>query len=153
MTVATLLLAGVSLSLIPVIYAMWAFLGFTLYALTSWADRSSEAGDPRTAGFLIATMASSIAALVGCFGMLSPNSAYLVGSMHGSIVLAIGLSVIGVYATSFVSTRAAAAGRRKTFEVSALIIALAIMSQTGTAILAKDAGLLTSVARAFQAAR
>ncbi len=153
MTVATLLLAGVSLSLIPMIYAMAAFLAFTLYALTSWADRSSETADARKAGFLLSVMAGSIAALVGCFGMLSPNSAYSVGSMHGSITLAIGLSVIGVYATSFVSTRATAAGRRKTFEVSALIVALAMMSQTGTLILAKDAGVLTAAVSAFQATR
>lgn len=153
MAVATLLLAGVSISVIPMIYAMAAFLAFTLFALTSWADRSSETADARKAGFILSAMAGSVAALVGAFGLLSPNSDYSVGSMHGSITLAIGLSVIGVYATSFVSTRAAAAGRRKTFEVSALIIALAIMSQTGTVILAKDAGVLTAAASVFQAAR
>lgn len=153
MVMATLLLAAVSVSAIPMIYAMAAFLGFTLFALTSWADRSSEEADSRSAGFVLSGMAGVVAALVGAFGLLSPNSAYSVGSMHGSIVLAIGLSVMGVYATSFISTRAVAAGRRKTFEVSALITTLAIMSQLGTAILAKDAGLLTSVANAFQAAR
>lgn len=153
MVVATLLLAAVSVSAIPMIYAMAAFLGFTLFALTSWADRSSEEADFRSAGFILSGMAAVVAALVGAFGLLSPNSAYSVGSMHGSIVLAIGLSVMGVYATSFISTRAITAGRRKTFEVSALITTLAIMSQLGTAILAKDAGLFTSVANAFQAVR
>lgn len=153
MVVATLLLSGVSVSAIPMAYAMAAFLAFTLFALTFWADRSSEASDGRKAGFILSAMAGAIAALVGAFGLLSPNSAYSVGSMHGAVTLAIGLSIIGVYATSFVSTRAVAAGRRKTFEVSALIVALAIMSQTGTAILAKDAGVFTTVQTALQAAR
>lgn len=153
MVVATLLLTGVSVSIIPMAYAMAAFLALTLFALTSWADRSSEKSDGRTAGFVLSAMAGGIVALVGAFGLLSPNSAYSVGSMHGAVTLAIGLSIIGVYATSFVSTRAVAAGRRKTFEVSALIIALAIMSQTGTAILAKDAGVFASIQTALQAAR
>jgi hypothetical protein len=152
MVVATLLLTGVSTSVIPMAYAMAAFLAFTLFALTSWADRSSEKSDGRTAGFVLSAMAGGVAALVGAFGLMSPNSAYSVGSMHGAVTLAIGLTIIGVYATSFVSTRAVAAGRRKTFEVSALIVALAIMSQTGTAILAKDAGVFATIQTALQAA-
>lgn len=152
MVIATLLLTGVSLSAVPMTYAMAAFLAFTLVALTAWASRSPEQSDGRTAGFVLSAMATGVAALVGILGLLSPNSAYSFGSMHGTIALAIGLSVIGVYATSFVSTRAEAAGRRKTFEVSALIIALAIMSQTGTMILAKEAGVLSSIQLALQAA-
>jgi hypothetical protein len=153
MVAATLLLSAVSVSAIPMAYAMAAFVAFTVFALTSWADRSSESSDGWKAGFVLSAMAGAIAVLVGVFGLLSPNAAYSVGSMHGAIALAIGLSIIGVYATSFISTRAVTAGRRKTFEVSALIVALAIMSQTGTAILAKDAGIFTTIQTALQAAR
>jgi hypothetical protein len=153
MVVATLLLTGVSLSAIPLVYAMAAFLAFTLYSLTSWADRSGENSDGRTAGFVMSSIAAGIAALVGVFGAMSPSSAYSTGSMHGAITLAIGMSIIGVYATSFVSTRAIRVGRRKTFEVSALIVAIAAFSQIGTVIMAKEAGVFAYLQTALQAVR
>lgn len=119
--------------------ALMVALAGALFAGVFWADRASELADSQQARrHLSAISLATITAVVG-FGYSSPDAAFTLGSFAGSVAAALGLTALGVYLTSYVSVGARRAGRRKTFEVSALIIALTILSQSGTALLAYDA--------------
>jgi hypothetical protein len=129
--------------------ALMLALSSALFTAVFWADRASELADRRQARSHLTAMAiATLAAVVG-FGYTSPDEAYTLGSFAGSVAAAFGLTSLGVYVTSYISVKARRAGRRKTFEVSALIVALSILSQSGTALLAYDAraadGLAMSV--------
>lgn len=119
--------------------AIMVALAGALFAGVFWADRASELADRQQAwSHLTAMSLATVTAVIG-FGYASPDATYTLGSFAGSVSAALGLTALGVYLTSYISVGARRAGRRKTFEVSALIIALSILSQSGTALLAYDA--------------
>jgi hypothetical protein len=119
--------------------ALMLALSSALFTAVFWADRASEFADRRQARSHLTAMTLATAAAVVSFGYASPDAAYTLGSFAGSVAAAFGLTSLGVYVTSYISVEARRAGRRKTFEVSALIVALSILSQSGTALLAYDA--------------
>jgi hypothetical protein len=119
--------------------ALMLALSSALFTAVFWADRASEFADRRQARSHLTAMTLATAAAVVSFGYASPDAAYTLGSFAGSVAAAFGLTSLGVYVTSYISVEAHRAGRRKTFEVSALIVALSILSQSGTALLAYDA--------------
>jgi hypothetical protein len=51
---------------------------------------------------------------------------------------AAGMTMMGLYATSYVGTRTRRSGTRSTLEVASLIVALATLSQFGTALMIHD---------------
>jgi hypothetical protein len=119
--------------------ALMVALAGALFAGVFWADRASELADGRQARRHLSALSLATITAVAGFGYASPDAAFTLGSFAGSVAAALGLTALGVYLTSYVSVGARRAGRRKTFEVSALIIALSILSQSGTALLAYDA--------------
>jgi hypothetical protein len=106
--------------------------------LFAWADRTSENVDGRTAGIHLSCLGVATALIVAVFGHLEYNPEFTLGSPEGALATSIGLTAMGVYATSFIGSKTRRAGTRRTLEVSCLIAALSIFSQIGTAILVHD---------------
>jgi hypothetical protein len=106
--------------------------------LVAWADRTSETVTARTAGIHLCGLGVLTASLVAVFGYSDAAPEFTMGSSQGALATSIGLTVMGVYATSFIGTRTRLAGTRKTLEVGLLIAALSVLSQGGTAMLVHD---------------
>ena len=136
--VSTALLAAAAADMMTIGSAlMLAVTAFT-FILFSWADMTSELADGRTAAAHLGAMGVGLATAVASFGHASPNSAFLLGSSEGTVAIAIGLTAMGVYTTSFIGGRARRSGTRGTFEVGCLIAAISALSQVGTALLVYD---------------
>ncbi|MNU39079.1 hypothetical protein D3C71_277670 [compost metagenome] len=106
--------------------------------LVAWADRTSETVTAWTAGIHLCSLGVLTASLVAVFGYSDAAPEFTMGSPQGALATSIGLTIMGVYATSFIGTRTRLTGTRKTLEMGLLIAALSVLSQSGTAILVHD---------------
>jgi hypothetical protein len=106
--------------------------------LVAWADKTSEAVTAQTARIHLCGLGVLTASLVAVFGHFDAAPEFTMGSSQGALSTSIGVTIMGVYSTSFIGTRTRLAGTRKTLEVGLLIAALSVFSQLGTAILIHD---------------
>lgn len=149
--VATVTLGAIGAGIVNMSSALTVALVACVAVLVAWADRTSETAPSRTACAHLGGFAVVIASIVAVFGYCSPNPEFTMGSSEGALATAIGLTLMGVYATSFIGTRTRLAGTRQTLEIVCLIAALSAFSQIGTAILVHD-GFATQMQPALLAA-
>jgi hypothetical protein len=119
-------------------HALTAVVGCTLVLLGAWADRTSMNAAARTACMHLSGMAALTCGVVAAFALAHPSTAFTLGSSEGAMAAAAGMTIMGLYATSYVGTRTRRSGTRGTLEVTGLIVALATMSQLGTALMIRD---------------
>ncbi|NTF16868.1 hypothetical protein G6L37_00315 [Agrobacterium rubi] len=147
--VATALLAAASSGMVDVNSVLLFAIIFTVATLVAWADKTSEVVTGRTAGIHLAGLGVLTAVIVAVFGHFDRSAEFTIGSSQGALATAIGLTVMGVYATSFIGSRTRRTGTRDTIEIGGLIAAIALLSQTGTALLLLDTSSVAHVAQAF----
>jgi hypothetical protein len=134
---STLLFAAVSSGHLSSEHALVVLLAGTFYSMIAWANKTSEDAQAKAAALHVAGLSLLTAGVTAMFALFMPTAGYLLGSLYGTLACAVGLTVIGVYITSFVSMRSRRAGRR-TFEVASLIFAVALLSQSATVLLVHD---------------
>ena len=138
---ATLLLAAVASDMIAMENALLVAIVTCMGMLLVWADKSSETVTPRQACMHLGAFALLMSAVVAWFGYSERDAAFTLGSMQGTLALAAGLTIMGVYATSFVGAMTRKNGTRNSIEIVSLIAGMAIVSQAGTAIMIHDVGI------------
>lgn len=139
----TLLFSAAAAGAVAMQDAMAVVVGSTLLISGVWADRASAGTEARTACLHLAALAALTAAVVAAFALVSPSELWTFGSSQGTLAAAAGMTLMGVYATSYVGTRTRRSGTRSTIEVASLIAAIAALSQAGTAVMIRDvAGML-----------
>jgi FtsH-binding integral membrane protein len=141
---ATALFGAVAAGAVSTTHALMAVLATSLFVTVFWADQASEGADYKQARTHLSLIAGLIAVAVAAFAYLAPAPTFTLGSFAGTVAAAMGLTAAGVYLTSFVSVRAKREGRRRSLEVSALIIAISILSQSGTALMVHDSQLVNA---------
>lgn len=138
MVVATLASLAVFHGAVSSEHSLVALLACSFFGLVFWANKTSETADHATATRHTGIVAAVTAALVVGLAYVAPTPGYLLGSLSGTVALAVGLTVIGTYVTSHISVTTRRKGQRRTFVVSALIWAIAVLSQAGTALMVTD---------------
>lgn len=137
----TLLLCLTASGVLSMEHALLMAVPCCVMMLVIWADKTSEEVTARTAALHIGGLGLLTAGLVAAFAYLDTAANYTLGSLQGTLIAASGITVMGVYSTSFVGFQTKKAGRRHTLEVSCLIMALSVFSQIGTAILVHDTSM------------
>lgn len=134
----TILFAAATSGLVGMSTALLIAVFCCVAILVAWADKTSETATSLTARIHLCGLGILTASLVALFGYFDAAPEFTMGSSQGALAASIGLTIMGVYSTSFIGTRTRQAGTRKTLEVGCLIAALSALSQLGTAILVHD---------------
>lgn len=136
--VTTLMFVAAASGLVTMTASLFVAVACCVLLMVAWADKTSEAVSAKTACIHLSGMGVLTAGLVAVFGYADPSPEFTMGSQQGALALVIGLTVMGVYSTSFIGFQTRKNGTRKTLEVGCLIAALSAFSQLGTAILVHD---------------
>lgn len=134
----TMLLAAASSGLVGMDATLLISVFCCVAILVTWADKTSEAATSKAACIHLGGLSILMASIVAVFGHFDPAPEFTMGSSQGAFATFIGLTIMGVYSTSYIGSRTRRSGTRNKLEVSCLIAALSTLSQAGTALLIHD---------------